>query len=78
MHNKKESMMLILTRKIGETLMVGDNVTVKVLSVKGNQIRLGVEAPRNISVHREEVYERIQAGETMPRNGGGSQNKATT
>jgi carbon storage regulator len=52
--------MLILTRRVGETLMIGDEVTVTVLGVKGNQVRIGVNAPKNVSVHREEIYERIR------------------
>jgi carbon storage regulator len=52
--------MLILTRRVGETLMVGDEVTVTVLGVKGNQVRIGVNAPRDVAVHREEIYQRIQ------------------
>ncbi|MEE9346273.1 MAG: carbon storage regulator CsrA [Methylococcales bacterium] len=51
--------MLILTRRIGETLMVGDNVTITVLAVKGNQVRIGVKAPTEVAVHREEIYNRI-------------------
>ncbi len=60
--------MLILTRRVGETLMIGDEVTVTVLGVKGNQVRLGVNAPRNVAVHREEIYERIR----HEREGGGT------
>ena len=57
--------MLILTRRVGETLMIGDEVSVTVLGVKGNQVRLGVNAPKDIAVHREEIYQRIQHERTV-------------
>ncbi|MCY4421402.1 MAG: carbon storage regulator CsrA [Gammaproteobacteria bacterium] len=57
--------MLILTRRVGETLMIGDDVTVTVLGVKGNQVRIGVNAPRDVAVHREEIYERIRHEKTQ-------------
>ncbi len=63
--------MLILTRRIGETLMVGDEVTITVLGVKGNQVRLGVNAPRDVAVHREEIYQRIQDEKSVGQDGDG-------
>jgi carbon storage regulator len=59
--------MLILTRRIGETLMVGDDITVTVLGVKGNQVRIGVNVPKDVAVHREEIYQRVQREEELKR-----------
>ncbi|NHA16017.1 carbon storage regulator CsrA [Thioalkalivibrio sp. XN279] len=69
--------MLILTRRVGETVVIGDDVQVTVLGVKGNQVRLGVNAPRDVSVHRLEIYDRIRkeqepGGEPGTEPGGGA------
>ena len=66
--------MLILTRRVGESLVIGDDVTVTVLGVKGNQVRVGVNAPREVVVHRQEIHERLRAGRPSPpagQTGGG-------
>ena len=59
--------MLILTRRIGESLMIGDDVNVTVLGIRGNQVRIGVNAPKDVAVHREEIYERIQMERKGPK-----------
>jgi carbon storage regulator len=56
--------MLILTRRAGETVMIGSDVTITVLGIKGNQVRIGINAPKDVAVHREEIYERIQGEQT--------------
>ncbi len=66
-----EFQMLILTRRVGETVMIGHEVTVTVLGVKGNQVRIGVNAPKSVAVHREEIYERIKREEQGLGNGNG-------
>ena len=62
--------MLILTRRVGETVMIGNEVTVTVLGVKGNQVRVGVNAPKDVAVHREEIYERIKREEDLDGRAG--------
>jgi carbon storage regulator len=58
--------MLILSRRPGESLIIGDNISINVLGIQGNQVRLGIEAPREVTVHREEIYARIQAEKDQP------------
>ncbi|NDB26260.1 MAG: carbon storage regulator [Gammaproteobacteria bacterium] len=65
--------MLILTRRVGETVMIGEEVSVTILGVKGNQVRVGINAPKNVAVHREEIFERIKSegsDESPSREGG--------
>ena len=69
--------MLILTRRVGETVVVGDEVTVTVLGIKGNQVRWGINAPRNVAVHREEIFERIkreERDESLDKSNGVAEN----
>jgi len=69
--------MLILTRRVGETVMIGSDVTVTVLGVKGNQVRVGVNAPRDVAVHREEIFERIKREEQAANSEHAKANGAT-
>ncbi len=64
--------MLILTRRVGETIVIGDDVVVTVLGIKGNQVRIGINAPKNVSVHREEIYQRIQQEKGGPTSHAGA------
>jgi carbon storage regulator len=64
--------MLILTRRVGESVVIGEDVTVTVLGVKGNQVRIGINAPKHVAVHREEIYERIKSGRAAGDNAGNS------
>ncbi len=61
--NSGEGTVLILTRRVSESLMIGDDVIITVLGIKGNQVRIGIDAPRDVAVHREEIYKRIMDGE---------------
>jgi carbon storage regulator len=65
--------MLILTRRAGETVMIGSDVTITVLGVKGNQVRIGINAPKDVAVHREEIYERIQSEKAEAEAEGGAE-----
>ena len=67
--------MLILTRRVGETVMIGDEVTITVLGVKGNQVRVGINAPKSVAVHREEIYERIKREQQGDTTGGDTGDK---
>ena len=67
--------MLILTRRVGESVVIGEDVTVTVLGVKGNQVRIGINAPKTVSVHREEIFERIKSGRTQGDGAGPSESE---
>ena len=68
--------MLILSRRVGETVMIGDEVTITVLGVKGNQVRVGINAPKSVAVHREEIYERIKREQQGGDSGGDKPKRA--
>ncbi len=70
--------MLILTRRVGETLMIGNDISVTVLGVKGNQVRIGVDAPREVAVHREEIFERINSEQGQSPDSPVPQNSSET
>ena len=65
----KEIYMLILTRKVGESIVINDDIKVTILGVKGMQVRIGIDAPKDVQVHREEIFKRIQAGSPAPDKG---------
>ena len=67
--------MLILTRRVGESVVIGEDVTVTVLGVKGNQVRIGINAPKTVAVHREEIFERIKSGTGRPAGDGAVSDK---
>jgi len=68
--------MLILTRRVGESVVIGEDVTVTVLGVKGNQVRIGINAPKTVAVHREEIFERIKSGRTAGEGAGTADGEA--
>jgi len=70
--------MLILTRRISESLMIGDEVKITVLGVKGNQVRIGIEAPKDVPVHREEIFRRIQIEQEMSGDNPGNESSGTS